>query len=214
MSGRGPRPEGPGDAPPDARGPGTDRRILVVAALVLCLGGLAVLRLARPPAGPSSGIDPPACEAGLLAVASPEGGQRVGCVEDLGALLMAAGAAAGCVLPAEMPVVRPGDRILVEAAGDGICRASRSPLGGQERLALGIPIDLNRADATDLTALRGIGPVRAEAIVTDREANGPFATVGDVARVRGIGPVTVARITPHVAAEPPESDADQRTTVP
>ena len=55
-------------------------------------------------------------------------------------------------------------------------------------------IDLNSASATDMEALPGIGEVRAGAIVTYREANGPFASVDAVTDVSGIGPATLEAI--------------------
>ena len=50
------------------------------------------------------------------------------------------------------------------------------------------PVDINTADAQTLAAeLDGIGLSRAEAIVEDRAANGPFASVEDLTRVKGVG---------------------------
>jgi len=48
-------------------------------------------------------------------------------------------------------------------------------------------IDINLADADTLTQLPGIGPKTAEAIVSYREALGPFDTVDDLMEVEGIG---------------------------
>jgi competence protein ComEA len=45
-----------------------------------------------------------------------------------------------------------------------------------------------------MEALPGIGEVRAGAIVTYREANGPFASVDAVTDVSGIGPATLEAI--------------------
>jgi competence protein ComEA len=55
-------------------------------------------------------------------------------------------------------------------------------------------VDINAADARTLAAaLHGVGDAKAEAIVADRHAHGPFATVDDLSRVKGIGPATVDR---------------------
>ena len=62
-------------------------------------------------------------------------------------------------------------------------------------------IDLNRARASELELLPGIGPALARAIVEDRNANGPFVSVDDLQRVDGIGPRTVVRVRPFVVID-------------
>jgi len=60
-------------------------------------------------------------------------------------------------------------------------------------------VDINTATADQLAEdLPGIGPVRAEAIVRWREANGPFRRLEDLEKVRGIGEKTVEAIRPYV----------------
>jgi competence protein ComEA len=54
-------------------------------------------------------------------------------------------------------------------------------------------IDINRADASELAQLHGIGPARAEAIVAERESNGPFRSVDDLVRVKGLGQSVIER---------------------
>ena len=50
------------------------------------------------------------------------------------------------------------------------------------------PVNVNAADAATLAReLMGIGPALAEAIIKDREENGPFMSADDLIRVRGIG---------------------------
>ena len=54
------------------------------------------------------------------------------------------------------------------------------------------PVDINSAGAQALAdAIKGVGLKRAEAIVTFREKNGPFAAVKDLSKVQGIGEKTV-----------------------
>lgn len=48
-------------------------------------------------------------------------------------------------------------------------------------------VDVNTAGVEELMALPGIGEVRAQAIVDDRAANGPFRYPEDLIRVKGIG---------------------------
>jgi len=65
------------------------------------------------------------------------------------------------------------------------------------------PIDLNRASESELLALPGIGPARAAAIVTLREARGRLRSARDLLDVKGIGPRTLERIEPLVTVGAP-----------
>lgn len=47
-------------------------------------------------------------------------------------------------------------------------------------------ININTATAEELMCLPGIGRTKAEAILADRTANGPYSTPEDLARVKGI----------------------------
>lgn len=68
-----------------------------------------------------------------------------------------------------------------------LCLSLTGPLA-----ALADPVDLNTADAQTLaTALKGVGPAKAEAIVMYREQHGPFKSVDDLESVKGIGAKTV-----------------------
>ena len=49
------------------------------------------------------------------------------------------------------------------------------------------PLNLNTASAQELEQLPGIGPVLAQRIVADREANGAFRMTEDLMRVSGVG---------------------------
>ncbi len=56
------------------------------------------------------------------------------------------------------------------------------------------PVDINSADAATLAAaINGVGPSRAAAIVSYREANGPFASVDELSAIKGIGPKLIER---------------------
>lgn len=52
-------------------------------------------------------------------------------------------------------------------------------------------VNINNADAKALASLKGVGPAKAAAIIADRDANGPFASLEDLMRVKGIGKQTV-----------------------
>ncbi len=85
------------------------------------------------------------------------------------------------------------------AADPGTPRA----LADDERLALGLPLDPNRAGALALAFVPGLSRHLAEEVVADREANGPYANVADLERVRGIGPKRLERAAPHLEVAVP-----------
>lgn len=57
----------------------------------------------------------------------------------------------------------------------------------------GYQVDLNQASEDELSLLVAIGPVRAAAVVRERETGGPYRSVDDLQRVKGIGPKTVEK---------------------
>ena len=59
-------------------------------------------------------------------------------------------------------------------------------------------VNINTASAGELQALPGIGQVRAEGIVADREENGPFRYPEEIARVSGIGQGTLEGILDYI----------------
>lgn len=80
-------------------------------------------------------------------------------------------------------VVVDGARVYVPVVGEEV-----SPSADGEPTQQG-PVDVNSASTDVLDDLPGVGPATAAAIVTERERNGPFASVDDLERVPGIGPV-------------------------
>lgn len=55
-------------------------------------------------------------------------------------------------------------------------------------------INVNTATASELDALPGIGPVLADRIVADRDANGLYTSLDDLARVSGVGEAVVGAL--------------------
>jgi competence protein ComEA len=48
-------------------------------------------------------------------------------------------------------------------------------------------VNINTADVTALTTLKGVGPALAERITAFRKNNGPFAKAEDLMQVKGVG---------------------------
>ena len=93
--------------------------------------------------------------------------------------------------PATLANITP----LVTFSGTGAAPANATPTANpNEPAQQANAININAASASGLQALPGIGPSKAEAIVADRTANGPFASCSDLERVRGVGPATIAGI--------------------
>lgn len=69
------------------------------------------------------------------------------------------------------------------------------------------PLDLNRAEATDLEQLPGVGPALAERILAERRRRGSFQRPEELLEISGIGPITWERLRPLVSVDgsPPVS---------
>lgn len=74
-------------------------------------------------------------------------------------------------------------------------RAEPAEFGALPRDAL---LDLNNATAEELMCLPGIGPVKAEAILSRRAELGGFETREDILSVPGIGEATLEKISPYI----------------
>lgn len=59
-------------------------------------------------------------------------------------------------------------------------------------------ININTADEAQLTTLTGIGATRAQAIISYRQENGPFAVIEDIMNVQGIKEGTFAKIKDEI----------------
>jgi competence protein ComEA len=66
------------------------------------------------------------------------------------------------------------------------------------KFTLGIPISLNRESEEGLTAVPGIGPKLAGAIVRYRDTRGGYKALGEIKDVPGIGDKTYKKILPYL----------------
>ena len=108
------------------------------------------------------------------------------------AALALAGVAWFCALA---PAPAPESRCQDAATGAAVC--ARLETVAPVQLLFGRALDLNRASASSLEVLPGIGPARAAAIVAER-CRARFASVSAVERVSGIGPAIRLRMAPRV----------------
>lgn len=71
-----------------------------------------------------------------------------------------------------------------------------------QNIAPGAVVNINRADPETLSRyLKGVGPVKAKAIVDHRNKYGPYRTLEELADVKGIGEKTVQRLKPFMRVE-------------
>jgi len=125
-----------------------------------------------------------------------------------GALAGAGGGQAGTGggRPGAEPEAAPAP-VQPDASGDGEApAASPGPAGFDINRATSVSpsspagFDINRATEAEWDELPGIGPAKARAIVEDRERNGPFRSIDDLARVKGIGPKLLERLREAIEA--------------
>lgn len=83
-------------------------------------------------------------------------------------------------------------------AGVSAAPAGAKTAGGAAPSDSEAPLDLNTATAEQLDVLPGVGPSTAAAIISHREANGPFSSVDGLDEVRGIGPAKLESLRPLV----------------
>ena len=77
-------------------------------------------------------------------------------------------------------------------------KKSSSSSSSSSSLAPGTKININTASAEELDKLPEIGPVKAQAIVDYRNANGKFAAPEDIMKVSGIKEGTFAKIKDYI----------------
>lgn len=67
-----------------------------------------------------------------------------------------------------------------------------------EKKAAEAVVNINKANTAELEAIRGIGPMLAERIIKDREANGRYEHLEDLVRVPGIGQAKLEKIKSQI----------------
>ncbi|MET3727728.1 competence protein ComEA [Fictibacillus halophilus] len=62
-------------------------------------------------------------------------------------------------------------------------------------------VNINSADETELQTLNGVGPAKAQSIISYREENGPFTSLEQLLEVRGIGEKTIEQWKDQISFE-------------
>jgi len=62
-------------------------------------------------------------------------------------------------------------------------------------------VNVNKSSVSDIAKIKGIGPVKAQAIVDYRTKNGPFTSVADLKKVKGIGEKTIEKIGKDISVD-------------
>ena len=86
-------------------------------------------------------------------------------------------------------IIKDGEQIYV----DPIYKAGASIRAGSKAAVPRGPININRASASELDSLDGIGPVIAKRIIAYRTTNGAFLAIEDLLKVSGIGDAKLAQ---------------------
>lgn len=109
--------------------------------------------------------------------------------------------------------IQKGEKIYVPKIGEEIDKTSDSydnRVGEVERcgeladtsVSIGdSPININKANAIELTSLPGIGTVIAQNIIDYRESNGEFKNVQDLTNVSRIGQKTLEKIKNYICLQ-------------
>ncbi|WP_028862330.1 ComEA family DNA-binding protein [Psychromonas aquimarina] len=84
------------------------------------------------------------------------------------------------------------------SAGQLVFAADKSAEQLVSTAELSEKININSANAEQLSVINGIGNKKAQAIVDYRENNGDFLNIDELINVKGIGQSTLKKITPFV----------------
>lgn len=99
-------------------------------------------------------------------------------------------------------VLSQGESTPPQAASSGqgcegqACTSADGGVAGSDAEGQGL-VNINTANAAQLTQLPGVGPAIAQKIIDYRTANGSFTSVDDLTKVPGIGAAKLAQIKSH-----------------
>ena len=99
-------------------------------------------------------------------------------------------------------VLEDGVEIIIPSVGEGSGTASKTEsakTAPQPTPTVIYPININTASQSLIEELPGIGPTKAQAIVSYRQEHGPFQKIEDIVNVPGIGDGLLSQIKDLIA---------------
>lgn len=63
-------------------------------------------------------------------------------------------------------------------------------------------VNINTATQSELEAVGGVGPAKAKAIISYREANGGFKSLDELDNVKGFGKASIDKLKGELSVEP------------
>lgn len=75
-------------------------------------------------------------------------------------------------------------------------------LGGLMGLPAYAAVNINTATQSELEAVKGLGPAKAKAIITYREAHGSFKSLDELDHVKGFGSASVEKLKGELSVGP------------
>ena len=167
--------------------------VLVVATLAAVAGGLVLLVRDSSSGGGIEIVLPIATSAPQARVYLSGAVQNPGvyAVEEGDRLVQVIEAAGGTTQDADLGAVNLALRVKDEDHWHIPRMGEVSQAAPAQGIGLAGKVNINTADLQQLISLPGIGEVKAQAIISYREASGPFSNVEDLLAISGIGPVTL-----------------------
>lgn len=102
-------------------------------------------------------------------------------------------------------ILHDGDYFFIPAIDESIPETARNAPGQSQTIDTAVfdyPLNLNTASQEALETLPGIGPTKAQDIITFREQEGLFENLEELLFVPGIGPSTLDSIREYLIIEP------------
>ena len=99
---------------------------------------------------------------------------------------------------AESILYNSGADILVKSREKGLDFIFKGEMSAFNKITLGIPVSINKETLEGLTAIGGIGPRTAAAIVRERTRRGGFYRMDELLSIPGIGDKLYKNINPYL----------------